>query len=261
MNKTDLVNEKIKKMNRREIKRFVTNYYGMVGKESEVGFLAEEKNAIVFSFANEDIEQLYFYGEYQKIIDILELVERPHVIEIVSKENDIVWPEEIGYNRFITLRRCQKKVFNIEDFSVNNWEISVADRSCTEMIMKLIQEKFDIINARYMSFEELERNIDLGTVWIVREDSNSIGGFLVASMMKSALCVEFVYNGLSKFKAGHFLKMAEQYAFKNNLKLVYAWADIADMRAGAMYNGNGYAWEERYKTFFTKGIPESVKVV
>lgn len=253
MNIADLVNDKINNMNRKEIQNYVTNYYGVLGKESKVSFLAEEKNAIVFSCINEGIEQFFFAGENQVIIDVLESVNRPHVIEIVSRKNNIIWLEKIGYKRFMTLRRCHKKIFVNNSFSLDNLKICVADRSCTEMIMKLIKRKFDFINARYLTFEKLEQNIDAGTVWVVRQGSDNIGGFLVASIVKSTLCLEIVYNGLSEFKAGYFLKTAENYALKNNLKLVYAWADISNMRAGAMYNGNDYTWEERYKTFFTKG--------
>ena len=261
MNIADFVNKKNNNLNRKEIENYVTNYYGVLGKESKVSFFVEEKNAIVFSCVNEGIEHFFFSGEHQTIIDILESVDRPHVVEIVSRENNIMWLEKAGYKRFMTLRRCYKKKFVKRQFAFDDLRICVPDRSCAETIMKLIQKKFDFINARYLTFEKLEQNIDAGTVWVVKQGTDNIGGLLVASIVKSTLCIEIVYNGLSEFKAGYLLKTAENYALNHNLKLMYAWGNISDKRAVNMYNGNDYVWEERYKTFFTKGILESEEII
>ncbi len=249
------IRQKIANISRIQLQEYITNFYGVSEECNEINILADQKNAFVFSVVINGLEQLFFAGEKQCIIEMLEGWSESYVIEVVTrKTDDISWLEKLGYRKFITLQRGYQKTFCNQEIPPHELVISVAEIIHAKQIMQLIHEKFDCINSKYMSSERLEQNIKAKTVWVATNDKGDVAAFLVATKIKSTLCIEFVYNGCEKFKAGYFLKVVEKYAFLNGLKLVYVWVDIENERAKTMYERNGFKWENRYKTFFIKGM-------
>ncbi|HBZ64311.1 MAG TPA: hypothetical protein DEO89_06880 [Lachnospiraceae bacterium] len=251
----NMIMQKIANINKIQVQEYITNYYGISTECDEINVLVDQKNAFVFSTVINGLEQLFFAGEKQLIIELLMEINGSYVIEVVTRKmDDILWLEKIGYRKFITLQRGYQKSFCNQEIPPHDLFISVAEIIHAKQIMHLIHEKFDYINSKYMNSNQLEKCIREKTVWIATNDNENVEGFLVATKIKATLCIEFVYNGCSGFKAGYFLKIVETYALSNELKLVYVWANIEDERAKTMYNRNGYKWEQRYKSFFIKGM-------
>lgn len=253
MDQNEILKQKIYHLYRKKIKNYITNCYGEIDKEMDLYYEWESEDALIFSTSLDDVRRIYFAGEKQTIVNVLQAFQKKNIMELVTRRTkEVDWAEEIGYKRFLTLQRCHKTSFEHQEIPKSSLEISIASLKHMEQIKQGIYDNFHFIHASYMCDTKLRENIVAGTVWIATNKTDDVEAFLIASKNRSTLCVEFLYNGCVEFKAGYFLKIAENYALTNKMKLVYAWRDVTNERAISMYHKNGFEPEERYKFFLRK---------
>lgn len=245
--------EEIKKIDRKQILNFVTNFYGKHEENQKVIYFKHMNMTYVFSIMSDDVEKVFFWGSRTIIEEILSMYSSTHVVECVTRViNEFEWLLRLHYLKFIILQRCYvSKMSNCENQLCSS--ISVVLQQEAEALIQLIHDYFDSVTSRYLLKDELEDLIEQKTVW-KWEENNNIMAFLIAKKEGKKLCIEYLYNGSHNFKASYLIQIAKNYACENQLICVYAWKDVDNKISQKMYANNGFVEEKMYKIIYMKTV-------